>query len=87
MVIILPDLGWLSIAIACGYHDYQQMTKDYLEFAEALPAKWFELDGPHQRHTLANANLAIIQRCRTYRLQATVSHSTPTLSLLCIISP
>jgi AraC-like DNA-binding protein len=32
-----PKLDWLSIAIACGYHDYQHLAKDYKEFTDASP--------------------------------------------------
>ena len=32
-----PQLDWLSIAVACGYHDYQHLAKDYKEFTNASP--------------------------------------------------
>lgn len=32
-----PTLDWLSIAIACGYNDYQHLVKDYKEFANTTP--------------------------------------------------
>lgn len=39
-----PDEDWLSIAIACGYHDYQHLSKDYMEFAHATPVGLFNED-------------------------------------------
>jgi AraC-like DNA-binding protein len=32
-----PGLDWLSIALICGYHDYQHLVRDYLEFANTTP--------------------------------------------------
>ena len=32
-----PDEDWLSIAVACGYHDYQHLVRDYKEFANTTP--------------------------------------------------
>ena len=37
-----PQLDWLSIALMCGYYDYQHMAKDYLEFANKTPNVLFE---------------------------------------------
>lgn len=36
-----PWLDWLSIAIACGYNDYQHLVKDYKDFANATPKNFF----------------------------------------------
>jgi len=32
-----PDRDWLSIVVECGYHDYQHMSKDYVEFTGLSP--------------------------------------------------
>jgi AraC-like DNA-binding protein len=32
-----PDLDWLSVAINCGYYDYQHLVKDYLDFTSLTP--------------------------------------------------
>lgn len=37
-----PGLDWLSIAVACGYNDYQHLVKDYLDFANTAPNRFFE---------------------------------------------
>ncbi len=39
-----PDKDWLSIAIHCGYHDYQHLVKDYKEFTGYSPKQFFEID-------------------------------------------
>ena len=36
-----PKEDWLSIAVACGYHDYQHMVRDYKEFAHTTPNMLF----------------------------------------------
>ena len=36
-----PALDWLSIAVACGYNDYQHLVKDYKDFANATPNNFF----------------------------------------------
>jgi AraC-like DNA-binding protein len=36
-----PQLSWFSIAIACGYSDYQHLVKDYKEFANTTPTAFF----------------------------------------------
>ena len=38
------DQDWLSIAIHCGYHDYQHLVKDYIEFTGYSPKQFFEID-------------------------------------------
>ncbi len=32
-----PTLDWLSIALACGYTDYQHLVKDFKQFSGATP--------------------------------------------------
>jgi AraC-like DNA-binding protein len=36
-----PNMDWLSIALHCGYYDYQHLVKDYKEFALASPNSFF----------------------------------------------
>jgi len=36
-----PELSWFSIAIACGYTDYQHLSKEYKEFANTTPVAFF----------------------------------------------
>ncbi len=39
-----PNMDWLSVAVQCGYYDYQHLVKDYKEFTGYTPAKFFEID-------------------------------------------
>lgn len=39
-----PYLDLLSIAVKCGYHDYQHMTRDFREFTGMTPATFFYID-------------------------------------------
>lgn len=39
-----PDKDWLSIAIQCGYHDYQHMVRDYKDFTGLTPTAYFQVD-------------------------------------------
>ena len=37
-----PKLDWLSIAVSCGYSDYQHLAKEYKEYANATPNNFFD---------------------------------------------
>ncbi|GAA4383457.1 helix-turn-helix domain-containing protein [Hymenobacter koreensis] len=39
-----PELDWLSIALACGYYDYQHLAKDYLAFTGQTPNGFYLQD-------------------------------------------
>lgn len=39
-----PHLDWLSIAIHCGYYDYQHLVKDYKQFTNQTPIAFHLLD-------------------------------------------
>lgn len=39
-----PAKEWLSIAINCGYYDYQHLAKDYKAFTGYTPQQFYELD-------------------------------------------
>lgn len=39
-----PEMDWLSIALECGYYDYQHLTKAYKEFTGLTPTSFFSLD-------------------------------------------
>lgn len=34
-----PELDWLSIAVACGYYDYQHMARDFRHFTGLSPSR------------------------------------------------
>lgn len=37
-----PTIDWLSIAMACGYYDYQHLVRDYYTFANDSPNLFFK---------------------------------------------
>lgn len=39
-----PDRDWLTIAVHCGYHDYQHLVRDYVHFAGMRPNALFQAD-------------------------------------------
>jgi transcriptional regulator GlxA family with amidase domain len=39
-----PQLDWLTIALTCGYNDYQHLAKDYKEFAQVTPSDYYLQD-------------------------------------------
>jgi AraC-like DNA-binding protein len=41
-----PHLDWLTIAINCGYYDYQHLSKEYQKFTQKLPAEFHDLESP-----------------------------------------
>ncbi|RYY56082.1 MAG: AraC family transcriptional regulator [Chitinophagaceae bacterium] len=43
-----PGLDWLSVAIHCGYHDYQHLVRDYRDFTGFTPVQFFQLDSPER---------------------------------------
>lgn len=38
------DLDWLSIALKCGYYDYQHLVRDYKAFTGMTPTAYVSLD-------------------------------------------
>ena len=47
-----PDLDWLTIAIACGYYDYQHMARDFRLFAGLTPPRLLETQRSSPEHLL-----------------------------------
>ncbi len=39
-----PEYNWQYIAIACDYHDYQHLVKDFKEFTNFAPPSFYELE-------------------------------------------
>ncbi len=39
-----PDHDWLSIAVQCGYYDYQHLVKDYRDFTGLTPIAFHQLE-------------------------------------------
>lgn len=51
-----PQKDWLSIAIHCGYHDYQHLVKEYQAFTGKTPNEFHLLDatGPERQFGVAD---------------------------------
>jgi AraC-like DNA-binding protein len=39
-----PEWDWLTIAMESGYYDYQHLAKDYKDFTNTTPVKYYEID-------------------------------------------
>ncbi|MFM7839745.1 MAG: helix-turn-helix domain-containing protein, partial [Chitinophagaceae bacterium] len=39
-----PDWDWLSVAIRCGYYDYQHLARDYRDLTGLTPNQFHEMD-------------------------------------------
>ena len=44
-----PQMDWLSIAIQCGFYDYQHLTKDYKHFTGVTPVEFFLSENAPER--------------------------------------
>jgi AraC-like DNA-binding protein len=43
-----PEMSWFNIAIACGYYDYQHLSKEYQVFTGYTPPAFFAMDSPER---------------------------------------
>jgi transcriptional regulator GlxA family with amidase domain len=45
-----PLLDWFTIAISCGYYDYQHLARDYKDLSGSTPNQFHEIDlnGPER---------------------------------------
>ncbi|MBD1366760.1 AraC family transcriptional regulator [Mucilaginibacter sp. ZT4R22] len=43
-----PEMNWFNIAIACGYYDYQHLSKEYKAFTGYTPSVFFAMDSPER---------------------------------------
>lgn len=50
-----PQLDWLSVAVRCGYHDYQHLVKDYKEFTSYTPPRFFAIDNQAPERAFGDA--------------------------------
>ena len=48
-----PGLDWLSIALACGYYDYQHLVKDFQAFTSLTPPAFYEIEKASPERTFA----------------------------------
>ncbi len=52
-----PELDWLSIAINCGYYDYQHLAKDFIDFTTMPPKAFYELDNRAPERIFGNKEI------------------------------
>ncbi|MES2005900.1 MAG: helix-turn-helix domain-containing protein [Bacteroidota bacterium] len=52
-----PGKDWLSIALHCGYYDYQHLVKDYKEFTGYTPVQFFEIDNKAPERAFGEAEV------------------------------
>lgn len=52
-----PQKDWLSIALHCGYYDYQHLVKDYKEFTGYTPAQFFAIDNAAPERMLGDVEV------------------------------
>jgi len=43
-----PEMNWFDIAVACGYYDYQHLSKETKAFTGQTPASFFSMDSPER---------------------------------------
>lgn len=52
-----PEKDWLSIAVQCGYHDYNHLSKAYKQFTGHTPPVFFEIDNQAPERLLGEAEI------------------------------
>jgi AraC-like DNA-binding protein len=52
-----PKKDWLSIALHCGYYDYQHLVKDYKEFTGYTPTQFFDIDSGAPERSLGDVEI------------------------------
>ena len=52
-----PQMDWLSIALYCGFYDYQHLAKDYKEFTNFTPVQFFEIDNKAPERILGGVEI------------------------------
>ncbi|WP_080059214.1 helix-turn-helix domain-containing protein [Spirosoma aerolatum] len=57
-----PQADWLSIALQCGYCDYQHLAKDYKDFTGLTPIDFHQLEAQSPEKQLGLTDLLYQQR-------------------------
>lgn len=52
-----PELDWLSIAMACGYHDYQHLAKEYKDFTLFNPTDFYKIESKSPERVLGTVEI------------------------------
>ena len=48
-----PAVAWPTVALECGYADYQHMVRDFRQFTNDTPTLWLEQDAASPEHILS----------------------------------
>jgi len=59
-----PEMDWLTIAIDCGYYDYQHLVKDYKEFTGVTPNAFHLLESQSPERILGLTDILYQERVR-----------------------
>lgn len=52
-----PQKDWLTIALHCGYYDYQHLVKDYKEFTGYTPNQFLAIDNNAPERTFGEREI------------------------------
>ncbi|MGF1671437.1 MAG: helix-turn-helix domain-containing protein [Balneolaceae bacterium] len=52
-----PEMDWLSIALYCGFYDYQHLAKDYKEFTGYTPTQFYAIDSRAPERALGDVEI------------------------------
>jgi transcriptional regulator GlxA family with amidase domain len=50
-----PDIAWPTVAIECGYTDYQHLVRDFRQFTDATPNSWLQEDAESPENVLTRS--------------------------------
>jgi AraC-like DNA-binding protein len=53
-----PGVAWTTVALECGYTDYQHMVRDFRQFANATPDAWRRADDRSPENVLPRSATA-----------------------------
>lgn len=53
----LPHMDWLSVALSCGFYDYQHLAKDYREFTGNTPNQFLIIDSRAPERALGDIEI------------------------------
>lgn len=52
-----PNKDWLTVALHCGYYDYQHLVKDYKEFTGCTPKQFLEIENTAPERSFGEAEV------------------------------
>jgi AraC-like DNA-binding protein len=52
-----PEKDWLTIALHCGYYDYQHLVRDYKEFTGCTPNKFLQVEDKAPERTFGDKEI------------------------------